>query len=133
MSKLEPKNGEWWLCEIDSSHPEYKETIPMLFKDSYWWSSNVRTSHGSIKLKPLHRMHIQGDNITTIEDAEDVISRVQEARRVNQDRPPAAINGDDALWLVAGNMLDQAQAEIDRLNDVVTELTCELREVNYDS
>ncbi len=60
-------------------------------------------------------------------------TRVQGARRVNQGRPPAAINGDDALWLVAGNMLDQAQAEIDRLNDVVTELTCELREVNYDS
>lgn len=128
MSKLEPKNGEWWLCTIGD-----KPTMALFRSGGIWWQEQETVFQIKSRVKPLHRLFIQGDNITTIEDAEDVISRVQEARRVNQERPPAAINGDDALWLVAGNMLDQAQAEIDRLNDVVTELTCELIEVDYDS
>lgn len=118
MNNTEPKNGEWWLCELDSSHPEYKEIIPMLRQDNHWWNSNARQSHGSITLTPLHRLFIQGDNITAIEDAEDVISRVQVARINNQRRMLAAINCDDALWLVAGDMLDQAQAEIDHLKSL---------------
>lgn len=111
--KVEPKNGEWWLCSLGK-----KRTMALNFKHGAWVQDPDAFNPILAPVTPLHRLFIQGTMAVTIEKAEDVISQIQSIRERYKDIPAVAISREEALWLVAGEMLDQAQGEIDSLRSL---------------